>query len=43
MIYIIEMASCYTPGFMEIVEGILWFYPSNLKGCSIGITDGREL
>jgi hypothetical protein len=36
----------YLPSFMKIGKGIqtiLWFGLSNLKGCIIGTTDGRDL
>jgi hypothetical protein len=29
--------------FGTVVKGILRLYLSNLKGCDVGITDGREL
>jgi hypothetical protein len=49
MRYTTEMASdsmIYIPSFMNIVSGIpeiLWFCLSNLNGCNVGITDGKEL
>jgi hypothetical protein len=36
----------YIPGFMKAgvsVGGILRFCLSNLKGCNVGIIDGRDL
>jgi hypothetical protein len=36
----------YIPSFMKIgkdVEGILRFCRRNLKGCNVGITEGRDL
>jgi hypothetical protein len=47
MIYVIDMPSCgmtVLPTFMKNgigVQAILRFYVSNLKGCNVGITDGR--
>jgi hypothetical protein len=44
--YAVEMASCGLidlPGFMMIgtgVQAILRFYPSNLRGCNVDITEG---
>jgi uncharacterized protein YraI len=49
MLYSFEMASCgiiYLPSFMKIAAGlqaILRFCLRNLKGCNVGITDGRYL
>jgi hypothetical protein len=46
--YAVEMASCgmiYLPSFMKIgtgVQAILRFCLRNLKGCDVGITDGRD-
>jgi hypothetical protein len=45
----IEMASggmIYIPHFMNIgrgVQAILRFYFNNARGCSVGISDGRDL
>jgi hypothetical protein len=44
----VEMGSgdIYIPSFMKIctgVEGILRLCLSNLKGCNVFITDGRDL
>jgi hypothetical protein len=45
----VEMPSCrmlILPSFMKIdtgVQAILRFRLSNLKGCNVGITDGRDL
>jgi hypothetical protein len=36
----------YIPGFMKIVTGvqaILRFFHRNVRGCSVGITDVRDL
>jgi hypothetical protein len=47
--YTIEMASggmIYIPSFMKIATGvkaILRFQFGNLRGCNVGITDGRHL
>jgi hypothetical protein len=49
--YTVEMASCgmillYIPSFMTITTGVqalLRFYFRNLRGCNVGITDGRDL
>jgi hypothetical protein len=49
MQYPVETASCdmiYSPGLMKTgtgVQTILRFHPSNLRGCNVGITDGRDL
>jgi hypothetical protein len=49
MMYAVEMVSCgmiCLPSFMKIDEGvraILRFFPRNLKGRNVGITDGRNL
>jgi uncharacterized protein YraI len=49
MTYAIEMASCgmiYFPSIMKIATGLqatLRFCLRNLKGCNVGITDGRDL
>jgi hypothetical protein len=46
--YAVEMASCgkiCLPSFMKIatgVQAILRFRLRNLKGCNVGITDGRD-
>jgi hypothetical protein len=37
MIYI------YIPSLIKIGTGVEWFHCSNLKGCNICITDGRDL
>jgi hypothetical protein len=45
----VEMASCgiiYLPGSMKIATGVravLRVRLRNLKGCNVGITDGRDL
>jgi hypothetical protein len=47
--YTIEMASCgliNLPTFIKIVTGvqeILRFWLRNVRGCNVGITDGRDL
>jgi hypothetical protein len=47
--YALEMAPCvmiYLPSFMKIATGlqaILRFWLRNLKGCNVGITDGRDV
>jgi hypothetical protein len=47
--YAVEMASCgmiYLPSFMKIgtdIQAMLRFCLRNLRGCGVGITDGREL
>jgi hypothetical protein len=44
----VGMASCgmiYVPSFMKIdtgVQAILRFYVRSLRGCNVGITDGRR-
>jgi hypothetical protein len=44
-----EIASCgtmYIPRFMKIdayIQAILRLCPSNLRGCNVGTTDGRDL
>jgi uncharacterized protein YraI len=49
MNYIVEMTSgdmIYIPSFMKIsrgVQAILRFCLNTLRGCSVGITDGRDL
>jgi hypothetical protein len=49
MKYASQMASCgtmYVPSFMKIgtgVQAILKFCLRNLRGCNVGITDGRDL
>jgi hypothetical protein len=49
MKYSFEMASCgviYIPRFMNIdtgVQAILRVSLRNLKGCNVGITEGRDL
>jgi hypothetical protein len=49
MKYATEMdlrAMIYIPSFMKIVTGvqaILTIYLINLRGCNVGITDGRDL
>jgi hypothetical protein len=49
MMYAVEMASCgmiYLPSFMKTAKGvqaILRFCLSNLTGCNVGITNGRNL
>jgi uncharacterized protein YraI len=49
MMHAVEMASCemiYLPRFMKIgrgVQAILRFCNSNLNGCNVTITDGRDL
>jgi hypothetical protein len=49
MVYAIEMASggmIYIPIFMKFgtdVQAMLRFFPSNIKGCNAGFTDGRNL
>jgi hypothetical protein len=49
MKYAFEMASCgviYVPCFMKIgtsLQSILRFYLKSLKGCNVGITEGRDL
>jgi hypothetical protein len=49
MKYVAEIASCgmiYDPGFMKISTGfqaILRFSLRNLRGCNVGITDGRDV
>jgi hypothetical protein len=46
--YAVEMVSCgmlSLPGFMKIgtgVQAILRYRLRNLRGCSVGITDGRD-
>jgi hypothetical protein len=48
MKYAVEIATCYmiyVPSFVKIgtgVQTILRFCPKNLRGCNIGITDGRN-
>jgi hypothetical protein len=48
MKYAVEVASCgmiYIPSFMKIgtgVQVILRFCLRNLRGCNVGITDGRD-
>jgi hypothetical protein len=45
----VEMALCgmiYIPSFMKIgtgVQAILRFCLSKLRGCNVGITDGKDL
>jgi hypothetical protein len=47
--YAVEMSSCGTiflPNFMQIgigVQALLRFCLSNLEGCNVGITGGRDL
>jgi hypothetical protein len=49
--YTVEMASCgmiysYLPSFMKIgigVQAALRFCLRNLRGCNVGITDGKDL
>jgi hypothetical protein len=47
--YAVEMAFCgmiYIPSFMKIgtgVQAILRFCLRRLRGCNVGITDGRDL
>jgi hypothetical protein len=47
--YAAEMPSCdmtFLPSFMNTgtgVEGILRCFLSNLKGCDVAVTDGRDL
>jgi hypothetical protein len=49
--YAVEMASCgmiytYLPSFMKIgtrIQVILRFCLRNLRGCNVGISDGRDL
>jgi hypothetical protein len=47
--YAVEMASCgmiNTPSFMKIgavLQAILRFGLRNLRGCNVGIIDGRDL
>jgi uncharacterized protein YraI len=49
MMYATEMDSCgmmYIPRFMKIGTGsqaIIRFCFSNMRGCNVGITDGRDL
>jgi hypothetical protein len=49
MMYAVESAPCgmiYLPSFMTIatgVQAILWVWLRNLRGCNVGITDGRDL
>jgi uncharacterized protein YraI len=49
MMYAVDMASCgiiYAPSFMKIgrgVQAILRFCLNNLRGCDVGVTDGRNL
>jgi hypothetical protein len=49
MKYSVEKASCgtiYIPSFMMNgagVQSIIRFSLSNLNGCNVGITDGKEL
>jgi hypothetical protein len=49
MIYAIQMTSdgmTYIPSFVKIYTGIkavLRFCLRNLRGCNIGITDGKDL
>jgi hypothetical protein len=49
MKYVVSMASCgmiYIPSIMEIgtgVQAIVRFNLSSLRGCNIGITEGRDL
>jgi uncharacterized protein YraI len=49
MMYGVEMASCgmtFLPSVMKIgagVQAMLRFCLSNLNGCYVGITDGKEL
>jgi hypothetical protein len=49
MKYAVEMASkgmIYIPRFMKTgtgVQAILRFFFTNLRGCSVGITDERDL
>jgi hypothetical protein len=47
--YTVEMASCgmiYLPSFVKIgtgVQAILRSCLRNLRGCDVGITDGRDV
>jgi hypothetical protein len=49
MMYTVEMTSCgmiYLSSFMKIgtgVQAILRFCLRNLRGCNVGITDGKYL
>jgi hypothetical protein len=49
MMYVVEMPSCgmiFLQSCQKIgkgVEGILRFCLSSLKGCDVGISDGRDL
>jgi hypothetical protein len=49
MEYVAEMGSggmIYIPTFMKAgtgVQAILRFFLSNLRGCTVGITNGRDL
>jgi hypothetical protein len=49
MLYAVETASCgmiYFQSFMKIdtgVQAILRFCLRNLRGCDVGITEGRDL
>jgi hypothetical protein len=49
MTYAIEMASCgmmYIPSFMRNgagVQSVFRFWPSNLNGGNISVTDARDL
>jgi hypothetical protein len=49
MMYAVEMPSCgiiflqSSPKIGKDVEGILRFCLSSLKGCDVGISDGRDL
>jgi hypothetical protein len=49
MLYAVEVASrgmIYLPCFIETgrgVQAILRFCLKNLRGCDVGITDGRDL
>jgi hypothetical protein len=49
MTYAVGMASCgmiYVPSFMKIgtgVQAVLKLCLRNLRGCNVGITDGRDL
>jgi hypothetical protein len=41
-----KSVTIYLTSFVKIgtsVGAILWFYPRNLNGCTIGITDGRDV
>jgi hypothetical protein len=49
MIHTVELGSddmIYLPSFMEIgtgVQAILWVFLRNLRGCNVGITEGRGI